>query len=249
MKKLIIANWKMNGNIEKVAHDLENYELNPITNQDNIIFALPYIFLTNAMQIHKTKNAKYNICSQDISQFDGVGAYTGEVSGKMLSELGVNYSIIGHSERRKMGESGDILVKKLESAANNKIIPIFCIGESYEDRVENLYITKLQQELSILLQVQHPIDSIIVAYEPIWAIGTGLTPNVDQVVEVMNLIQTFVQNNFSNISVKTIYGGSVVADNAQEFLNNSSINGLLVGGASLKVEEFIKICSWDVTGN
>ncbi len=243
MRKLIIANWKMNGNISKIKHDLESYAQNPITNQDNIIFALPYVFLDNASQVQKIYGAQYKISSQDISQFDGFGAYTGEVSGTILSDLGVEYAIVGHSERRKIGETSDVLAKKLELAINNKITPIYCIGESYEDRVENNYLIKLEKELEILFELNQLVSNIIIAYEPIWAIGTGLTPSIAQIDEIMRLIKVTVKKNLPNAYVSTIYGGSVIADNTKDFLESSLVDGLLVGGASLKAEEFIKICS------
>jgi triosephosphate isomerase len=188
------------------------------------------------------KHAEYKLASQDISQFANTGAYTGEISGAMLKEFGVSYSIIGHSERRVMGESDVILIKKIEAAILSKITPVFCIGEPYEIRQQKQYAEFLVKQLEILKLLNNSVAEMVIAYEPIWAIGTGLTPKIDEIIEIMDLIDNFVAINLTS-KVTILYGGSVSNKNAVELLSNSKIGGVLVGGASLKTEDFTAICS------
>jgi len=213
MGKLIIANWKMNGSLNKIVEDFSKYMANSKTNNQKIVYALPYIFLDKMYNLFINKHAEYKLASQDISQFANTGAYTGEISGAMLKEFGVSYSIIGHSERRVMGESDVILIKKIEAAILSKITLL-----------------------------NNSVAEMVIAYEPIWAIGTGLTPKIDEIIEIMDLIDNFVATNLTS-KVTILYGGSVSNKNAVELLSNSKIGGVLVGGASLKTEDFTAICS------
>jgi triosephosphate isomerase len=242
MGKLIIANWKMNGSLNKIVEDFSKYMANSKTNNQKIVYALPYIFLDKMYNLFINKHAEYKLASQDISQFANTGAYTGEISGAMLKEFGVSYSIIGHSERRVMGESDVILIKKIEAAILSKITPVFCIGEPYEIRQQKQYAEFLVKQLEILKLLNNSVAEMVIAYEPIWAIGTGLTPKIDEIIEIMDLIDNFVAINLTS-KVTILYGGSVSNKNAVELLSNSKIGGVLVGGASLKTEDFTAICS------
>ncbi|MCE2706102.1 MAG: triose-phosphate isomerase [Proteobacteria bacterium] len=242
MGKLIIANWKMNGSLNKIVEDFSKYMANSKTNNQKIVYALPYIFLDKMYNLFINKHAEYKLASQDISQFANTGAYTGEISGAMLKEFGVSYSIIGHSERRVMGESDVILIKKIEAAILSKITPVFCIGEPYEIRQQKQYAEFLVKQLEILKLLNNSVAEMVIAYEPIWAIGTGLTPKIDEIIEIMDLIDNFVATNLTS-KVTILYGGSVSNKNAVELLSNSKIGGVLVGGASLKTEDFTAICS------
>ena len=247
MKKLIVANWKMNGSFTKLKNDLVYYISNQSSSQENIVLALPNIYLASAYSIisenNKNEGRLLKLASQDISQFGGQGAYTGEVSGLLLQDIGVNYVIIGHSERRNLlHEGAPVLLAKLENALTSNIVPIFCIGEAQVERENNQYCDFLLNQLSLLLKITHPFNKLIIAYEPIWSIGTGVIPTDDQIQEIMELIVAFMQKNFPHVKIITLYGGSVSGKNADKLLNLSAVDGVLVGGASLNPDDFIKIC-------
>lgn len=245
MDKLIVANWKMNGNSAKVAEDLALYALNPATNKPNVVLALPVLYLPIARQILDKAPAKLGLASQDVSKFASYGAYTGEVSSNMLQEFGVGYSIIGHSERRMfLHESTHTLVKKIDAAIMSGIIPIFCIGEEKAVRNSGKYIEVLTEQLELLHQIEVPVKELVVSYEPFWSIGTGVLPSNDEILEIMNLIHTFVQNYLPRAKVTVLYGGSVTGTNAKEILSMPEVGGVLVGGTSLNVTDFVAICSY-----
>lgn len=239
-KKLIVANWKMNGSTEKVVHDLSFYTNNEVTNQTNVVIALPYLYLSIANSI----KANFCLASQDISQFPTNGAYTGEINATMLKEFNVKYSIIGHSERRTLlGDSGSILVKKLDNVINARIIPIFCVGEELTIRDSGKYLDFILEQLDLLNHLNCQPESLVIAYEPIWSIGTGKIPTLEQITEIANLIDAFVQKYLPHVKIATLYGGSVSASNIADILQLPQIDGVLVGGASLKTDEFAVICT------
>lgn len=239
-KKLIVANWKMNGDIDKVSGDLSAYEANPVTNASNVVIALPLPYL------YKTLNTtgSFMTASQDVSQFADYGAYTGEVSAKMLLDFDVKYTMIGHSERRStIGEADAILAKKLENIIHAGLTPIFCIGELLSTRDSSTYSEFLVRQLGLLTQINVNVNELIIAYEPIWAIGTGKIPTLAEIAEIVNLIHSFVQKTLPHAKLSVLYGGSVTAKNIAEILQIPDIAGVLVGGASLKVDEFTAICA------
>ncbi len=234
----------MNGSINQIVQDLAVYTLNEMTNQANVVLALPSVYLPIAAQKITELSSQFKLAGQDISQFNNFGAYTGEISAVMLKEFAVKYAIIGHSERRVIfNESGSILLNKIENAVLNDIIPIFCIGEDKVLRERGNYADFLVQQLELLLQIKAPMTSLVVAYEPIWAIGTGVIPSLNQIDEIMHLIAAFVKNYLSNVLVTIIYGGSVSAKNIGDILDLATVGGVLVGGASLKSDDFSKICN------
>ena len=179
------------------------------------------------------------------------GAYTGEVSGKMLKSIGVEYVIIGHSERRQyFNESDETVNKKVKAAFDNKLNPIVCVGETLEQResgkAEEIITTQTKLALEGLSDEQ--VKNTIIAYEPIWAIGTGKTATADDANNAIKAIRNEIAKNYGqNIANEVIiqYGGSVKASNAKELFNTTDIDGGLVGGASLKVEEFAKIVNYN----
>ena len=174
------------------------------------------------------------------------GAFTGDVSAKMLKDVGCQYVIVGHSERRKYySESDEIIAKKLKNALGFKINPILCVGENSDIRASQNYLQFIEKQLRQSLNSEDEIEKIFIAYEPIWAIGTGNIASNSQIAEVAKFIRELIANNFKNIKeVLIIYGGSVTSKNSTEILKISNIDGLLVGGASLDANEFINIaCS------
>ncbi|HMT02574.1 MAG TPA: triose-phosphate isomerase [Burkholderiales bacterium] len=248
MAKLIVANWKMNGSFTKIEEDLRTYLQNTTTNANNVVFALPnvYLGLVKCLEI----DAGFKLCSQDISKFDNVGAYTGEVSGAMLKDLGIDYAIVGHSERRiYFNEDEDILIKKVNNAINNKITPIYCIGESISVRKSKNYKDFLLNQLELLTKtnvIAKEEIKLVIAYEPIWAIGSGVVPSTEEIVEVINFINAFVQKYLPHAKITALYGGSVSKINAKEILNLPQVDGVLVGGASLLIPDFTSICSYKI---
>lgn len=217
--KLIIANLKMNLTLEEMLKYKETIK----ERHDNLIIAPPYIYL----DIMKSQN--YDIASQDGYYVDS-GAYTGEVSFNQLKSMNINYSIIGHSERRqKFNETNDIVKQKYISAINNRITPIVCVGETQEERLSNKTFDIIEEEIKVLLDEK--TESIIIAYEPIWAIGTGLTPTLEEIESIHKFIKDLL--NKYNFNSKILYGGSVNLNNIKEFSKSEHIDGFLIGSASL----------------
>jgi len=244
MNKLIIANWKMNGSLAKITQDLSAYTTNPISNQANVAVALPMLYIPTAAQIIAANQSKLSLACQDVSKFANHGAYTGEISGEMLKEFKVRYAIIGHSERRMfLHENNHTLIKKMDEAITSGLIPVFCIGEEKSVRTSGKYIEFLTTQLELLHQVEEPITQLVIAYEPIWSIGTHVLPSPQEIMEIMQLIHTFVQNYLPHAKITALYGGSVGANNAKEILSLQGVAGVLVGGASLNVDDFTAICS------
>ncbi|WP_027334818.1 triose-phosphate isomerase [Mycoplasmopsis felifaucium] len=249
MKKfIIIGNWKMNNTFtetlefykefasrlkkfKKTHKDLEQYI-------DNNTFAIaPAHCNLAAYCLNKAKQLK--LCSQNMSRHDD-GAYTGEVSARMLQDLNVSYALCGHSERRKyhsQHENDEMINKKIRQAVKYNITPIICIGESKDDRDNNRTEESLRRQLKALLNEVN-IDKVIVAYEPVWAIGTGETPTAKEVQQASEMIHRLTSPN-----VPVLYGGSVNISNISEFANEPDINGFLVGGASLDIDQFLQLIS------
>ncbi len=227
----------MNGNIEKIIHDFNIYIDNNINN--NVIFLPPCIYLPIINNLLTSSNKNLNLGSQDISQFDDYGPYTGEITIKMLLDFKIKYALIGHSERKGMGENNDIIKNKLINCINNKITPILCIGETKEIRDNHKYLDQISNQLEVIKTINN-IEEIYIAYEPIWAIGSGVIPTNKEI----NEIAIFIQNYCTKLNIKNykiFYGGSVNIHNTEQILNISHIDGLLIGGASIKLNEFLEI--------
>lgn len=173
------------------------------------------------------------------------GAFTGEVSAKMLKDVGCEYVIIGHSERRKYQQEDDQMIsKKITTALNHKIFPILCVGENEQVRANNDQENFVAKQILGAIDKSIEIKKLIIAYEPIWAIGTGKIATAQEISQMANFIKEFVSKNFSNIAeFYLLYGGSVSSSNSAEILQIANIDGLLVGGASLDANEFIAIAN------
>lgn len=248
-KKVIAGNWKMNmlpneaiDFIEKLAPLVKN-------TKNEVILCVPYTDLFYALLTAQGTNIK--IGAQNM-HFEEKGAYTGEVSGKMLKSIGVEYVIIGHSERRQyFNETDETVNKKIKAAFDNKLKPIVCVGETLEQREAKQtkeVITK-QTELALQGLTQEQVENTIIAYEPIWAIGTGKTATSEQANDAIKSIrdkicQIYGQNVGNGVIIQ--YGGSVKSSNAKEIFEMSDIDGGLVGGASLKPDEFAKIVNYEL---
>lgn len=191
----------------------------------------------------KNLSEKIEVSAQNLSQFDD-GAYTGEVSTSMLKDIGVENVIIGHSERReKFFESNEIVNAKVKKALADDFYVILCLGEALEVKAENKEVDFVKDELLKSLAGIENLQNITIAYEPIWAIGTGKTCSAEDAEKMCREIRSIINKNYGEISkdIRILYGGSVKPSNAKEILSQDNIDGVLVGGASLDVEGFIEI--------
>ena len=238
--KLLAANWKMNLGRQDVApyfaKFLDKYVDKPGT---ELLFAVPFLLLEKTYSSVTQHN--FRIAAQNV-HFEEHGAFTGEISWTMLSEIGVNESLIGHSERRQFfGETDDTIAKKIGKAKQLKKRSVLCVGENLADRNAGLTFQVIIKQLQVNLSLIADLKDIVIAYEPVWAIGTGLSATAAQAQEVHAMIRRELSNKFgSDEAEKTpiVYGGSMNMKNTSEICSQPDIDGGLVGGASLKPEEF-----------
>ena len=248
-KKIIAGNWKMN----MLPNEAINFitELEPLVKdtKNEVVLCVPYTDLFYSILTAQNSNIK--IGAQNM-HFEEKGAYTGEVSAKMLKSIGVEYVIIGHSERRQyFNETDETVNKKLKVAFENELKPIVCVGETLEQReagkAEEIITNQTKLALDGLSNNQ--VENTIIAYEPIWAIGTGKTATKEDANQSIKAIRNKIAEIYGKeVAEKVIiqYGGSVKSSNAKELFTMSDIDGGLVGGASLKADEFSKIVNYDI---
>lgn len=230
---IIVANWKLNGNMEFINQYYQKLVLNP---NNCVVICSPSIFL-NQLEIN---NKNLFSGAQDVSIYQE-GAFTGELSAKMLDDIKIQFSLVGHSERRQyFNESNEIINLKSKNLIENNVIPIICIGETLEEKENNKTNEVLKKQIKESIPDSSNYENTIIAYEPIWAIGTGLTPSLDEIEEVHKFIKTV---NVKLNNYKVLYGGSVKASNSDDINSLNNVDGCLVGGASLKVDEFNSIIS------
>jgi triosephosphate isomerase len=241
----LAANWKMQKTVEETEDFLDRFlgDIGDLADKD-IVICPPFTSLTAAVERCRRSPAK--VAAQNMHEADS-GAYTGEISAPMLTSIGVEAVILGHSERRALfAETDEALARKLVTALRNELQPILCIGESDEEREEGLTEDVLRRQLEAdLEQVEdQDLPRIVIAYEPIWAIGTGKTATPDQAEEAVGFVRSIVAERDEEAAalVRILYGGSVKPDNAEELLGREEIDGALVGGASLEPADFLAIC-------
>ena len=228
-----VANWKLNGNLQFIDQFISNISL-PNADSKCVVICPTAIHLD---YLSKNKNGFY-VGAQNVSEHEE-GAYTGEISVRSLVETNVNFCIVGHSERRQIfkEKDQDINLKSQRLIANN-VIPIICIGETLEQKEKGITNTVLEEQLMNSIPSSSTFENTIIAYEPVWAIGTGLTPTIEEIDETHRFIR---DHNDKFNKYKILYGGSVKASNAREITDLANVDGALIGGASLKSEEFTKI--------
>jgi triosephosphate isomerase len=237
-RQLVAGNWKMNGDKALVGQMQKHIAAADLKNMDVVICPpFPYFGLFDS---------EIKLGSQDISQFDS-GAHTGEVSVAMLNEFNCQYVIVGHSERRADNhETNELVALKVEQALKAELTAILCVGEPEEVRDNGTLFDYIAAQLdAVLLRVGvDQFNNIVLAYEPIWAIGTGKTASPAQAQEVHAFIRGHLAKQDANIASRTVilYGGSVKSNNAQELFSQVDVDGGLIGGASLNPEEFLSIC-------
>ncbi|MEF3317743.1 triose-phosphate isomerase [Peptoniphilus grossensis] len=238
-RKYICGNWKMNKTSSEARDFAEKINEFDFENVD-VLLAPSFVSLES---FRKILNKKIEVSAQNLSQFED-GAYTGEVSTSMLKDIGVENVIIGHSERReKFFESNEIVNAKVKKALADDFRVILCLGEALEVKAKNKEVDFVKDELLKSLDGIENIENITIAYEPIWAIGTGKTCSADDAEKMCREIRQIINKNYGEISekIRILYGGSVKPSNAREILSQENIDGVLVGGASLDVDSFIEI--------
>ncbi len=246
MRKLMIAgNWKMNKSPSEAVVLAENFDQKMIKDlRVEVVIAPTLLSLPVVVQKLKNNNSNIRVYAQNC-YFKDEGAYTGEVSAKMLKSERVDGVIIGHSERRQIFNESNFLVnEKVKAAINVGLQVILCVGETLIEREEHHVESVIAEQLLEGLAGINDLSSLVIAYEPVWAIGTGKTATPDQAEEVHQFIRKFISDRFNGEMAdkcRILYGGSVKASNANELLAKPNIDGALIGGASLKEEEFLSI--------
>lgn len=247
-QKIVAGNWKMNKTYEE-ARQLTTEVISafqqPGAALPSVIFIPPFPYLADIVNLIK-HDARFSVGAQNCSEHQW-GAYTGEVSAPMLKSMGIKYVILGHSERRQyFGEEGVLLAQKVDAALANNLTPIFCCGEPLIVREDNKQndLVKSQVEEALFHLPAEGIKKIVIAYEPVWAIGTGKTASAQQAQEMHAVIRKHIAARYGKEtaqSISVLYGGSVNAGNAKELFACADVDGGLVGGASLKPNEFVEI--------
>lgn len=227
---------KTSSEVLEFAKKINDFDFDKV----DVLIAPSFVSLES---FRKNLKDEIKVGGQNVSEFDD-GAYTGEVSTSMLKDISVNDVIIGHSERReKFFESDEIVNSKVKKALEDGLSVILCLGESLEKKAENKAVEFVREELLNSLDGVENLEKVTIAYEPIWAIGTGKTCSSDDAENMCREIRNIINEKYGDISqeIRILYGGSVKPSNAGEILSKENIDGLLVGGASLKAEDFIEI--------
>tara|TARA_B100001758_G_C18392854_1_gene604004 strand:+ start:10 stop:765 length:756 start_codon:yes stop_codon:yes gene_type:complete len=247
-KKIVAGNWKMNLDKSSSEHLVKEILESTQEKKDiQIVLSPPFIYLEQVVK-DCVSRPDVLIAAQNCSAYDN-GAFTGEVSTNMLKSIGVDYVIIGHSERRQFfSESNDVLMNKISLSLSNNLKVIFCCGEDINQREKDLHfeIIKDQLKSTVFKLSANDFSKIVIAYEPIWAIGTGKTATSDQAQEIHGFIRSLITTNYNkDISDNTtiLYGGSCKPSNAKAIFSEDDIDGGLIGGASLKSADFTSIIS------
>ncbi|MRX27766.1 triose-phosphate isomerase [Kangiella sp. HZ709] len=242
---LIAGNWKMNGDSQFIGELMSDIKGRLDSDwQHQILVSVPSLYLTKVKELAADTNIA--VGAQNLSQQSN-GAFTGEISGSMLADVNCQYVLVGHSERRSLyGESSTIVAEKYQAALDNDVVPVLCIGETLEEREAGTTMTIVKGQLDAVIE-KSGIESIaqgVIAYEPVWAIGTGKTATPEQAQEVHAEIRAHLAQFDVDVAEQTqiLYGGSMNPTNAEQLLAQADIDGGLIGGASLKAEQFIAIC-------
>lgn len=235
MKKIIVGNLKANMNMDRVGDYIYNIK-SSLNENGEIIFCPSYIY------IPFFTSAGFCVGSQDVSIYEN-GSYTGEISAEQLKSAGVKYSIVGHSERISHNNETDAIInKKVKQCINNDIIPIICVGETKKEKIEfktkqviRMYLLEVLKDLD-----RDKIKNLIIAYEPIWSIGTGIIPSLKEIDEIALFIKDIVKSAYK-LDVKVLYGGSINYSNVSKLRDLENVDGFLIGGASNNTLEFSEI--------
>ena len=247
-KKIIVANWKMNLELQDAKKLIANIlkklkKQNPHTTK--IILCVPYVYINVVRQMISGIRNVF-VGAQNCNEYN-TGAFTGEISCSMLKSCGVDYLIVGHSERRTLyNESNKLAEKKILQSITNNILPIFCCGETLEARKNKTYFNSVNTQIneSLFNLDKDQFSKIVIAYEPVWSIGTGMTAELKDIEEMHKFIRNKIRNKYGKLVSETtpiLYGGSVSSLNASNIFGLLNVNGSLVGGASLNADHFMNI--------
>jgi triosephosphate isomerase len=245
-KKIVAGNWKMNKSYDEAKHLVSELLSAEYDDSVQMIIIPPALYATDLINL--TQESEIKVGLQNSSQYES-GAYTGEISAEMIYSIGASYALVGHSERREyFNEGNEVLAWKVGKLLANNITPIYCCGEKLEEREKgnhfNLVKNQLQEGLFHLSQGE--VLNCVIAYEPVWAIGTGVTATADQAQEMHHFIRDLLVEKYGDAvaqDVSILYGGSCNPSNAQELFANDDVDGGLIGGASLVAENFVSIAN------
>jgi len=244
--KMVIGNWKMNKSFDE-ADDLIiaiGEQLAGLKLETGVVLCPPFIYLELATD--QAQEADFTVGAQNCSEYKN-GAVTGEISAEMLAQLDVEFCIVGHSERRKFfNESNQTVAKKVDILLKNQLVPVVCCGEVIEERKENRHFEVVEKQIkeSLYHLPKEDFETVVIAYEPVWAIGTGETATPEQAEEMHAFIRQLIEKKYGTeiaYSTYILYGGSCNAQNALQLFSQPNVDGGLIGGASLKANEFVAI--------
>lgn len=247
-KKIVAGNWKMNMDYTSgvsLFSEIINMIKDEVRGDQEVIVCPPFVHLHSLVQL-ANQHPKISIGAQNCHQADA-GAYTGEISAAMIKSIGSEYVILGHSERRQyFAESNELLAKKTDVVLKNGLKPIFCIGETLEERNSNIHFDVIKTQLAegVFYLTAEEFANVVLAYEPVWAIGTGVTASPEQAQEVHAFIRKEIESRYGDAiadNTTILYGGSCNPGNAPELFSQKDIDGGLIGGASLKSRDFTEI--------
>lgn len=248
MRKPIIAgNWKMNKDINESVELINNIKSYKLDSAVEAVVCVPFIDISEAAKLLEGTNIALG--AQNM-YYEEKGAFTGEISPTMLKNAGVQYVILGHSERREIfGETDDLINKKVISAIKHGLNPILCCGENLSEREASEQFDKVHGQITKNLKdvTEEELKNVVIAYEPIWAIGTGKTASSDEAEEMLAYIRKLIGEMYGEDAAKAIliqYGGSVKPDNIKELMNKENIDGALIGGAALEAESFVSLVNF-----
>jgi triosephosphate isomerase len=244
-KKFVAGNWKMHGSLESNAGLLQGVRNGVAGMSLDVAVCVPYPYLGQTRDALKGSNVAFG--AQDVSEH-AQGAYTGEVSATMLADFGCQYVIVGHSERRSYyGDTDAVVAAKCEAALKANLVPILCVGETLDERERNVTAEVVTRQMDAVISRcgVAALAKSVVAYEPVWAIGTGRTATPEQAQEVHALIRARVAREDAGVAagLRILYGGSMKPNNAKELMAQPDIDGGLIGGAALVVADFVAICA------
>jgi triosephosphate isomerase (TIM) len=240
IKPVVVANWKMNMTLDSISKFVHSFGNEKFSADVVVCPPAPYLYVLDAMK--NQMQSSFRVGAQNVHS-ENNGAYTGDISAGQLKDVGCDYVIIGHSERRAIGETNENIHLKVKQALHTGLIPIVCVGETEGQRISGKTNEIVEEQVLSALHNLTDISRVIIAYEPVWAIGTGKSATPEMAQEVHQFIRSVVRKHFGVIAdrIPLLYGGSAKPENANELSAKPDINGLLVGGASLKADDFTKI--------
>jgi len=232
-----IANWKMYGNLSSIntLDKVIKFSKSKEINKGRLIYCPPYTLISSFSK--KFKNCQIGIGGQNCHESENYGAYTGSINSRMLKNIGAQFVIIGHSENREKGESDKLINLKIKSALEAKLKVIFCIGETLIEKKRKKTQSILSKQIKVGLDKVKKKSDIFIAYEPVWAVGTGIIPESEDLLKTVK----FIKSRFKNKLPRVLYGGSVNPQNIKNLKEINNIDGFLIGGASLNANKFIDI--------